>query len=162
MICPNCSRETVQQAKFCNHCGERVAVACPWCQTFNTPDSLFCSNCGLSLTEGHGVREGPSLESRGLTPPRSVGLGCPRCGAANEPGSEYCFQCGLPLDDNPQPRSGTSFASAYVYRSPRTRAFWTSALLVVTVIAAATSMYTTAEVLDLRQLRMGHSCSSLS
>ena len=151
MDCPNCSREIVQQAKFCNYCGERVAVACPSCKTLNPPDSLFCSDCGWNLAEGHAVPDETTPESSELTPPRPVGLGCPRCGAANEPGSTYCFQCGLPLDKEPQPSSGTSAVPTHAYRSPRIRAIWTSVLLVVTGIMTAIYLVMTVELLDLEQ-----------
>ncbi len=151
MSCQNCGRETVPQAKFCNYCGEQVAVACPSCKTSNPPDSLFCSDCGFRLTEGRPLLQETTPESSELNPPLPVVLGCPRCGTANEPGSVYCFQCGLPLDEEPQPRSGASSVSAHAYRSPRTRAIWTSVLLVATVIVDAANLQMTAEVLDLKQ-----------
>ena len=151
MNCQNCSRETVQQAKFCNYCGARVAVVCPSCQTFNAADSLFCSDCGSALTQGDAAPGEPAPESSERTPPRPVSRGCPRCGAANEPGSVYCFQCGLPLDEEPHPGYAVSAESTHAYRSPRARAIWTLVLLVVTGITAATNMFMTAEVLDLRQ-----------
>ena len=50
MNCLNCAREVVQQAKFCNYCGQQVTVACPSCRILNPLDGQFCNGCGQSLS----------------------------------------------------------------------------------------------------------------
>ena len=148
MTCQHCARDTVDQATFCNYCGERVAVSCTSCKRLNPPDSLYCHGCGRSLTESHAEPPAPASEP---SRPQPIGGGCPRCGAANEPASAYCFQCGLPFDGDLRPQAGNAAASAHLYRSPWTRAIWTSVLLVVTGITIAIYIGLTTEVLDLRQ-----------
>ena len=150
MQCQHCGRDTVDQVAFCNYCGERVAVACGSCERLNPPDSLYCHGCGRSLTESQAEPLATPSLSNEQSPPRPVGLGCPRCGAANEPASAYCFQCGLPLEEDDAPGAGVAASSPILYRSPRTRAIWTSVLLFVTGITVAILMGMTLEVLDLQ------------
>jgi hypothetical protein len=156
MQCSHCGRETVDQASFCNYCGERVAVACPSCERLNPPDSVYCHGCGRNLTEVAAESQEPAAVAVSRAVP--AGVACPRCGAANEPASTYCYQCGLPLEGELDPAAvtGLGVASAHRYRSARKRAIWTSVLLAVTGLAIAFYMGTTAEVLDLRQQFEAH------
>lgn len=111
-------------------------------------DSSFCSGCGSSLTGEHAPLHTDLPTPGQFTPPPPTQLGCPRCGAANEPRSDYCFQCGLPLEGHQQSQP---VASANAYRSPRTRAVWTVALLLLMAIASAINVYMSAEVVDWKQ-----------
>lgn len=151
MQCSHCGHETVDQASFCNYCGERVAVACPSCERLNPPDSVYCHGCGRNLTEVKTESQEPAAVA--ASPAVPTGVACPRCGVANEPASEYCYQCGLPLEGELDPAAvtGLGVASAHRYRSARKRAIWTSVLLAVTGLAIAFYMGTSAEVLGFRQ-----------
>ena len=52
MNCPNCGTENLPGSRFCNNCGERLAVACPNCGTANQPGARFCNECGTALGNG--------------------------------------------------------------------------------------------------------------
>ena len=147
MTCQHCGRDTVDQATFCNYCGGRVAATCPSCERLNPPDSLYCHGCGRSMTASPAETREPVASAGESSRFRAIAVGCPRCGATNEPASAYCFQCGLPLEGTCGPRR----ESAHLYRSPRTRAIWTSVLLAIAGIAIAISMAVTYQVLDLRE-----------
>jgi class 3 adenylate cyclase len=79
--CPNCGTENLPGSRFCNNCGERLAVACPNCGTANQPGARFCNECGTALGDGadrasDAVRANGSPASRpasvpglGVTPP---------------------------------------------------------------------------------------------
>ena len=41
--------ETVADAAFCNHCGERLPARCRACDTLNPPGSGFCYSCGSPI-----------------------------------------------------------------------------------------------------------------
>ena len=49
MSCPQCQQSNPVGARFCNHCGARLAVPCQACHRSNPPGSRFCSDCGESL-----------------------------------------------------------------------------------------------------------------
>lgn len=51
MSCPHCQTAALSKAKFCRHCGSRVATNCPACSAFNPPESKFCGECGNSLAK---------------------------------------------------------------------------------------------------------------
>ena len=90
--------ETVADAAFCNHCGERLPARCRACDTQNPPGSGFRYACGSPIAA-------PSVGARRFSaPPPSAPVPCPRCSKTNEPGSAYCYSCGLPLDQ-PPPRA---------------------------------------------------------
>ena len=150
MQCPHCGREIVEQASFCNYCGERVAVACQSCERLNPPDSVFCYGCGRSLTEGDAEPQEPAPAVASQAVP--TGVACPRCGAANEPASAYCYECGLPLEGElrsaPVGAVGTA-ASAHLYRSPRKRAIWTLVFLVTFGVTLIVSFFSTLLEIDL-------------
>ena len=107
--------ETVADAAFCNHCGERLPARCRACDTLNPPGSGFCYACGSPIAAQ------PVGARRFSPPPPSAPVPCPRCSKTNEPGSAYCYSCGLPLDDLP-PRADAA-ASSYAprYESSRER-----------------------------------------
>ena len=105
MRCPNCQRESAENAVFCNHCGTQLRNICSSCNTLNPLDSNFCSRCGLSSSFELQETEAPAhRESQRSSSVQS--MACPRCHKVNETGSTYCYSCGLPLDeiaDSPQP-----------------------------------------------------------
>jgi class 3 adenylate cyclase/tetratricopeptide (TPR) repeat protein len=49
--CLNCGTENNEGAKFCNECGNPLAISCPNCGHQNQPGSKFCSECGTRLQE---------------------------------------------------------------------------------------------------------------
>ena len=101
--------ETVADAAFCNHCGERLPARCRGCGALNPPGSGFCYACGSPIAA-------PTVGARRFSPPPpSAPVACPRCSKTNEPGSAYCYSCGLPLDE-PPPRADaapSSYAPRY-------------------------------------------------
>ena len=50
MPCPQCQQENPSAAKFCLHCGTRLALVCPNCQQILPPAARFCMACGQALT----------------------------------------------------------------------------------------------------------------
>ena len=108
--------ETVADAAFCNHCGERLPARCRGCGALNPPGSGFCYACGSPIAASTiGAR-------RFSPPPPSAPVACPRCSKTSEPGSAYCYSCGLPLDE-PPPRADAApspYAPRYdASREPR-------------------------------------------
>ena len=51
MKCPKCQSTNVDDAKFCNECGNKLVAACPKCGEVNPPGSNFCNKCGQHLKE---------------------------------------------------------------------------------------------------------------
>ncbi len=51
MKCSNCGFENPPNAKFCNNCGQPLALLCPNCGTKNPAGSKFCNNCGYNLAQ---------------------------------------------------------------------------------------------------------------
>src|SRR5262245_35494532 len=49
MVCPACSTENPEDAKFCNGCGAPLARVCASCGKSNAPGARFCSECGAAL-----------------------------------------------------------------------------------------------------------------
>jgi len=50
MKCPNCQFENPDEAKFCNHCGNKIELTCQECGKVNPPGSRFCNECGHNLS----------------------------------------------------------------------------------------------------------------
>jgi GGDEF domain-containing protein len=50
MKCPQCRNDNVEDAKFCNECGQRLEPVCPNCSKVNKSGSKFCNDCGHNLT----------------------------------------------------------------------------------------------------------------
>ncbi|MCH7586824.1 MAG: AAA family ATPase [Chloroflexi bacterium] len=48
-VCPNCSSENPADAKFCQQCGQPLALLCHNCSTSNDSNAKFCKNCGFEL-----------------------------------------------------------------------------------------------------------------
>jgi predicted nucleic acid-binding Zn ribbon protein len=88
MQCPSCGRENRAEVRFCESCGEPLAVAaeqtCPACGTRNRPGVRFCESCGE-----------PLAVAKGQT--------CPACGTRNRPGVRFCESCGEALVGRPRP-----------------------------------------------------------
>lgn len=52
MNCPNCNTQTVTNANYCHHCGEKIkseSAPCPICQTSNISSASNCVKCGVNL-----------------------------------------------------------------------------------------------------------------
>ena len=52
MICPNCSTENPDDARFCMSCGHSLEAPCPNCGTELPPNAKFCFNCGFEIEAG--------------------------------------------------------------------------------------------------------------
>ena len=66
MSCPHCHTAALSKAKFCRHCGSRVAVNCPACGTYNPPKSKFCGECGKAMVDAFVAgqpQQGPYTET---------------------------------------------------------------------------------------------------
>ena len=50
MVCPSCSAENRDGAKFCNECGTSLTAGCPQCGADARPGQRFCDECGTALT----------------------------------------------------------------------------------------------------------------
>lgn len=98
MQCPDCQREAIESAIFCNHCGTQLQNICANCNTLNPLDSNFCSRCGLSSSFELREAEAPAYQKPQVGSPIHSTV-CPRCHKVNETGSAYCYSCGLPLDE---------------------------------------------------------------
>lgn len=66
MVCPNCSFENPDEARFCENCGQPLESACPNCGRPVPASARFCRHCGHNLAEA-----APAPPS---TVPRSEGL----------------------------------------------------------------------------------------
>src|SRR5262245_34738643 len=49
MICPQCQRENLPDAIFCDHCGIRFETVCSHCGQLNRSESRFCRICGQAI-----------------------------------------------------------------------------------------------------------------
>ena len=49
MKCPGCGQENPEQARFCAHCGAKLAEACRHCGARVSPHARFCSECGAEV-----------------------------------------------------------------------------------------------------------------
>ncbi len=52
MHCPRCQAENAVDARFCEDCGARLALACPQCGADVSPGKRFCRSCGTALPGG--------------------------------------------------------------------------------------------------------------
>lgn len=96
MQCPECQREPLDGAIFCNNCGAQLQVRCHSCSVLNPVGSRFCHGCGTEFGVRSSRPEGREASSEaGASRSSAV---CPRCRRTNEPGSLYCYECGLPLE----------------------------------------------------------------
>jgi class 3 adenylate cyclase len=51
MICPQCQRENLPDAIFCDHCGMRFETVCSHCGQLNRSESRFCRICGQLIDQ---------------------------------------------------------------------------------------------------------------
>ncbi len=49
LICSNCSHENLEDAKFCENCGQTLEQICNKCGTQNKAEAKFCRTCGKAL-----------------------------------------------------------------------------------------------------------------
>jgi class 3 adenylate cyclase/predicted ATPase len=59
MVCPACTAENSDGAKFCNECGQPLALRCPGCGTPHGPGQKFCEECGTPLAASATAPSGP-------------------------------------------------------------------------------------------------------
>jgi class 3 adenylate cyclase len=78
MKCPHCGFENLEEAKFCQNCGQPQDRLCPNCGTANSMQAKFCLNCGNRLVANTAISASalnPSSEARlarlaAATPPQ--------------------------------------------------------------------------------------------
>src|SRR5262245_31958949 len=68
MICPQCQRENLSDAIFCEHCGARLETVCSHCGEPNRRGATFCRICGQAINQAAtvapaGVPRVPSPDS---------------------------------------------------------------------------------------------------
>src|SRR4051812_22722545 len=68
-ICPACSTENPEGARFCMACGTALALICPGCGAEAQPGAKFCVDCGASLTAG---APAPAAPASAPAPPREL------------------------------------------------------------------------------------------
>jgi class 3 adenylate cyclase/tetratricopeptide (TPR) repeat protein len=51
MICPQCQRENLPDAVFCDRCGMRFETVCSHCGQLNRSESRFCRICGHTIPQ---------------------------------------------------------------------------------------------------------------
>src|SRR5215813_5344035 len=51
MICPQCQRDNLADAIFCEHCGARLEAVCSHCGEPNRRGATFCRICGQALNQ---------------------------------------------------------------------------------------------------------------
>jgi class 3 adenylate cyclase len=50
MTCAQCQTQNPEDARFCEECGGRLALACPQCGAEISPGKKFCRSCGVALS----------------------------------------------------------------------------------------------------------------
>ncbi len=50
MSCPQCGTENPEGARFCFHCGSKLAAVCPQCDATLPPQGRFCPHCGAQVS----------------------------------------------------------------------------------------------------------------
>jgi len=84
--CPNCGAAAATNATKCSHCNSILAtVACPACYGMIFVGAKFCSHCGVKVARKEGVSDSERACPRCKTATRAVVIGktdlreCPRC-----------------------------------------------------------------------------------
>jgi class 3 adenylate cyclase/tetratricopeptide (TPR) repeat protein len=68
MTCTSCDHTNPDDARFCNSCGEALAVGCATCSRANPPASRFCNGCGADLTAVNVSQASEAPTPRDYTP----------------------------------------------------------------------------------------------
>ncbi len=74
MVCSSCGTPNSEGARFCNQCGNPLALACPSCGHPYRPGARFCEQCGTALGEAGATAES---ESASATVPHLPALASP-------------------------------------------------------------------------------------
>jgi class 3 adenylate cyclase len=74
MICPQCQRENLPDAIFCEHCGARLETVCSHCGEPNRRGATFCRICGQTISQTATVAPGgvPGVPSPDSYVPRHL------------------------------------------------------------------------------------------
>lgn len=156
--CSKCNSPILPHAKFCGFCGEPAGIPCPECDVLNPSDGRYCYDCGQRLRPPPWEldRDSPSYAPRDhastppSSPPVASAVTCQRCNTTNEPGATFCYQCGLPLDEESRPAVAPLDPARVItiYRSPRTRANWTIALVAAVCLVSLLHLLVLERLLD--------------
>jgi class 3 adenylate cyclase/predicted ATPase len=65
MRCRSCGTENADDGRFCQGCGEDLAIACGDCGFPNDMGAKFCGGCGLSLQAKEAAKDAPARASGG-------------------------------------------------------------------------------------------------
>ena len=62
-VCPKCSRQLDDEAKFCDGCGEKIlkSITCPSCGKQMSGGFIFCQYCGKKLDAGQTIGAAASV-----------------------------------------------------------------------------------------------------
>ena len=73
MNCPKCSSDNPENGRFCDQCGEPLALTCGACGTSARPGAKFCGQCGtrFGATPAPGSHAQPALPTPDEQPQRS-------------------------------------------------------------------------------------------
>lgn len=80
VVCPKCKTQNEKGTKFCEECGEPLAMKCPECGVSVPLGKKFCPDCGASMA------------------PKNEEIKCPNCGEMIPAGKKFCAECGTKLD----------------------------------------------------------------
>jgi len=116
-ICPGCSKENRDKAKFCSFCAtslEQKINICPQCHRGNRDKAKFCSFCATSLLKKTKTCPQCNKENRDKAKFCSFcsasfleEVTCLSCKTKNDSTARFCTHCAAPLKDIPLFHPGT-------------------------------------------------------
>src|SRR6187549_142319 len=71
LVCSNCGADNPAGRRFCDNCGQSLAMRCPNCGEENRSGARFCGNCGTVLA-GPGAEPAPAPNPRSTSQPGVV------------------------------------------------------------------------------------------
>jgi len=99
IVCPKCKAKNLNTTKFCNSCGEKLAIDCQNCGAALPLGTKFCPSCGANVAEALEQAKTDTIvrcEQCNTVIPEGVKF-CPECGAYRpvklEAGTAMCPKC---------------------------------------------------------------------